>query len=69
LNSENLELPGVFFKFDISPLQIKMEEKSSTLSHLIVRIFAVVGGIWVVLGLVYSSLKSFIEKTLKALQL
>jgi len=68
LNGEAIELPGVFFKYDVSPIQVKMEEKQMSLSHLIVRIFAIVGGIWALLGLLYTYLKSFIEKVIHALQ-
>jgi len=56
ITSEHFELPGTFFKFDISPLFISMVEDVKPLAHFITRIFAVVGGVWVVLGLVYKGL-------------
>ena len=48
-------MSGVFFKYQISPLMIKIEEKPGTLAHFITRVCAVIGGVWVVIGMVYSS--------------
>jgi hypothetical protein len=37
---------GLFFKYDISPIMIKLEERYVSMAHLITRVFAVVGGNW-----------------------
>jgi len=61
LNSQHMELPGVFFRYEINPLMIKMVEADKSLSHFLTRLCAVVGGMWVVLGLLYSSMKKVVE--------
>jgi len=62
LDSEHIELPGIFFKYDISPLVIKISEKSKSFSSFITRSFALIGGIWVVVGLIYKTSKLIGDK-------
>eukprot|EP01114_Cavostelium_apophysatum_P020923 TRINITY_DN7156_c0_g1_i1.p1 TRINITY_DN7156_c0_g1~~TRINITY_DN7156_c0_g1_i1.p1 ORF type:complete len:452 (-),score=73.63 TRINITY_DN7156_c0_g1_i1:286-1476(-) len=59
INSEHQELPGVFFRYDISPIAIDIEEKRSSLAHFFTRISAIIGGVWVVIGVVYSVTNNF----------
>lgn len=54
LDSDHLELPGVFFKYDISEVEIHITESSKSFGHFVTRVCAVIGGMWVVIGLVYS---------------
>jgi len=61
LNSDHIELPGVFFKYDISEVKIFVKEESQSFSRFITRLCAVVGGIWVVIGLVYNVLNTVIS--------
>jgi len=68
INAENIELPGVFFKYDISALMISIEEKPIALAHLFVRLFAIIGGVWAVIGMVYGSAKNVIDNVLKSLK-
>ena len=49
-------LPGVFFIYDLSPFLIEVSSTSVPFYHLITRIFAIVGGVFVVLGVVDSIL-------------
>jgi len=53
VKSDHVELPGVFFKYDISAIMIKLEEVPRPAFILLVRLLAFVGGIWVVIGMVY----------------
>lgn len=45
--------PGVFFHYDFSPMMALISTRYSHLSTYITRIFALVGGLWVVLGVIY----------------
>jgi len=42
--------PGIFFKFDLDPLSIEVEEKTTTLIQFLIRIVGVVGGVWCCMG-------------------
>lgn len=63
-----IALPGVFFKYDIAAMKVNIQEHGITFSHLITRLFAVIGGVYVVLGLVYSSVRSIVENVVKLLK-
>lgn len=47
-------LPGVFFKYDFSPMMAVLGRQSRAFSHYITRLFALLGGLYVVLGLLYT---------------
>lgn len=64
-NLSTLQLPGVFFKYDFSPMLVKMEKKTKYFSHFLTRMCAIIGGTWVVLGLIYSSLQTAVDKLKK----
>jgi len=49
-------LPGLFFKWEISPYIIKQSESGYSFSRFLTRVCAVLGGTFVVLGLVYKAL-------------
>lgn len=55
-------LPGVFIQWEISPFVIKYHEISRGLAHLLTRICAITGGIFVVLGLVYQGIRAAYSK-------
>ncbi|QRV74956.1 Endoplasmic reticulum vesicle transporter [Ceratobasidium sp. AG-Ba] len=42
--------PGIFFKFDVDALSIKVSQKTTTFREFLVRIIGVVGGVWVCAG-------------------
>lgn len=46
----NSILPGIFFIFEISPFAIVVEEKSVPFSHFLIRIMALVGGVFTIVG-------------------
>ncbi len=45
---------GLFFKYDISPIMINIREEYTPFTKFLTRSLAMMGGVWVVLGLVYS---------------
>jgi len=53
-------LPGVFFKYDISALRIRQVAQGRSFAHFLTRLCAIVGGVVVVLGLIYQNLNAFI---------
>jgi hypothetical protein len=44
-------LPGIFFIFEISPFQIQVTNSAIPFYHLLTRLFAIVGGIFTILGI------------------
>jgi len=54
--SDHWHLPGIFFNFDFFPLRVQMTRLNSSFSHLMTRLCAIVGGTYVVVGVVYSSI-------------
>jgi hypothetical protein len=55
-STNHWHLPGVFFKYDFSPMMAVLGRQSRAFSHYITRLFALLGGIYVVLGLIYGLL-------------
>eukprot|EP00835_Amoeboradix_gromovi_P006494 NODE_774_length_4360_cov_0.289134.p1 type:complete len:367 gc:universal NODE_774_length_4360_cov_0.289134:3187-2087(-) len=51
-NGQSMGLPGVFFDFDISPIQIKYREYKSSWIEMLINICAIVGGVFTVAGLI-----------------
>lgn len=39
-------MPGIFVKYDLSPIRVKLEDGSSTLVQLVVRLCGIVGGVF-----------------------
>jgi len=68
LNSDHVELPGVFFKYDISPIMIHMKYDQYSFAQFITRLCAIVGGVWVVIGLVYSAIHKFVSAVSKKVE-
>ncbi|KAL6074902.1 endoplasmic reticulum-Golgi intermediate compartment protein 3-like [Balamuthia mandrillaris] len=46
-------LPGVFFKWEMSPFMIKYTETPISFPHFLTRLSAIIGGTFVVLGILY----------------
>ncbi|KZT51802.1 DUF1692-domain-containing protein [Calocera cornea HHB12733] len=42
--------PGIFFKFDLEPLSLIVEQRTTTLIQFLIRLVGVVGGVWVCAG-------------------
>jgi hypothetical protein len=61
----SMQLPGVWWKFDFSPMLVKLEKREKYFSHLLTRLCAIIGGIWVVFGLVFSTIQQLLENTVQ----
>ncbi|EJD06811.1 DUF1692-domain-containing protein [Fomitiporia mediterranea MF3/22] len=42
--------PGIFFKYDLEPLQMTIHQKTTTLVQFLIRVVGVVGGVWCCAG-------------------
>lgn len=51
---QNAVLPGIFFVYDIYPFALEVSKTTVPLSHLLIRIMAVVGGVISLTGIVIS---------------
>jgi endoplasmic reticulum-Golgi intermediate compartment protein 3 len=47
-------MPGVFFSYELSPLMVKITEKSNSFSHFLVNVCGIVGGIFTSMSLIDS---------------
>jgi hypothetical protein len=67
LNNENNRgtLPGVFFNYDLSPLRVRIEEKRRSFGHFLTRVFAIIGGVFTVMGLLDGVLHKTLERVAK----
>eukprot|EP01126_Amoeba_proteus_P052648 TRINITY_DN6378_c0_g2_i5.p1 TRINITY_DN6378_c0_g2~~TRINITY_DN6378_c0_g2_i5.p1 ORF type:complete len:235 (-),score=37.83 TRINITY_DN6378_c0_g2_i5:97-801(-) len=61
LSPTGLTPPGIFFSFELSPMMIFLTKKQKPFLHLVTRLCAVVGGTWVVAGLIYRLVRRFVE--------
>ncbi|EMD33361.1 hypothetical protein CERSUDRAFT_117979 [Gelatoporia subvermispora B] len=48
--SHHRHTPGIFFKFDLDPLAIKIEQRTTSLVQLAIRCVGVIGGVFVCMG-------------------
>lgn len=53
LSKTHWHFPGVYFRYEFTPMMALISTRYSHLSTYITRIFALVGGLWVVLGVIY----------------
>lgn len=58
-------LPGVYFKYEINPLMIHIHDKETSFANFLTRICAIVGGLYVVFGIVYKLSATVVETTTK----
>src|SRR5258706_15629486 len=42
--------PGIFFKFDLDPLAVEVNQRTTSFIQFIIRVIGVVGGVWVCFG-------------------
>ncbi|CAG8570816.1 10996_t:CDS:2 [Cetraspora pellucida] len=45
-------VPGIFFKYDMEPISVRITEKSTTFTKFLTRLCGLVGGVWVTAGFV-----------------
>lgn len=60
-NSGDTGMPGVFFSYELSPLMVKISERSNSFGHFLTNVCAIIGGIYVVASLIDSILFSSIR--------
>jgi len=54
----------VFLRFEFSPYEVTVTEKTGTLTQFITQCCAIIGGVWVVMGLLSAFLSSLQAKIL-----
>lgn len=42
--------PGIFFKFDLDPLTVEINQRTTSFTQFFIRVLGVVGGVWVCFG-------------------
>ncbi|XP_031847599.1 endoplasmic reticulum-Golgi intermediate compartment protein 2 [Nomia melanderi] len=52
-------IPGIFFKYDMSALKIKVTQQRDTICQFLVKLCATIGGIFVTSGLIKNVVQSF----------
>lgn len=55
-------LPGVFFIYDISPIMVQYREESTSLWTFLTSLCAIVGGVFVIAGMLDSALHAMADK-------
>jgi len=56
---------GVFFKYDYSPMMAVARAANKSFSHYLTRLSALIGGTFVVLGMLYKSIAHLSKKVVK----
>lgn len=54
-SEQQLMTLGIFFSFDLSPMLISISKEEKSILHLLTRLCAVIGGTWVVFGLMFAA--------------
>jgi len=63
----NQQMPSLYVRYDFSPVTVKYTERRESLSHFMVQICAVIGGVFTVAGVIDSLLhKSIVQLAKKA---
>lgn len=65
IDSGSFALPGVYFKYEINPLMIHVHDKDSSFATFLTRICAIIGGLYVVFGILYSLTYTVVKSTKK----
>jgi len=59
MNGSPTEIPGIFFRYFIEPISVRITEVRKDLLTFLVRICGIVGGVWVTSGLAYRLMLKF----------
>jgi len=62
MKQDHFRLPGVFFFYDFYPMRIKVTQQPKNFAKFVVRICAIIGGIYVILGLANMILLRILER-------
>ncbi|CAG8488225.1 10170_t:CDS:2 [Ambispora leptoticha] len=52
-------VPGIFFRYEIEPISVRITETYTSFSRFLVRLCGIVGGIWVTTGFVFRIVDGF----------
>jgi len=63
-HSKAFKQPGVFFKYDIAPYRVTYREDKQFFSHFLTQLCAILGGIYVVAGIISSGI-FYVKKKVK----
>eukprot|EP00457_Paulinella_chromatophora_P008074 gb/GEZN01008101.1/.p1 GENE.gb/GEZN01008101.1/~~gb/GEZN01008101.1/.p1 ORF type:complete len:331 (-),score=47.64 gb/GEZN01008101.1/:447-1439(-) len=58
-------IPALYFRYDMSAITVRFSEKRQTLSHFLVQICAIIGGVFTVLGLMSSMLNTTVRSMMR----
>lgn len=61
-------LPGIFFKYDISPIKVNVKQERDNIFTFVVRLFATIGGIHAAAGILNSIINFVTKSNYKRLQ-
>jgi hypothetical protein len=59
-------LPGVFFNYELSPIRVRIQEERKSFGHFLTSVFAIIGGVFVVMGMIDSLLHKTLEGVARA---
>jgi hypothetical protein len=48
-------IPGVFFKYEIEPILVRITESHQSMWAFLIRVFGVLGGIWSITGFLHNA--------------
>lgn len=55
-------VPGIFLRYDIEPILVRVREQAVSFGSFLVRLCGIVGGVWVVAGMVYRGVSVVIDR-------
>ncbi len=51
MSAESDEFPGIYFKYDLEPISIRItERRGSSVAHFVTRLCGIIGGVFVLAG-------------------
>lgn len=67
LTPQAVIIPGIFFVYELTPFLIEVKRSSVPFSHLMKQIFAIVGGVFVIFGIIDGLIHKFFKSSSKKL--
>jgi len=58
-------VPAVYFRYELSPITVKFAQRRKSFTHFLVQVCAIVGGVFTVLGLINSVVRSSLRQLKK----
>ena len=60
-DQKEARVPGIFIKYDIDPISVRISESGMTFTNFLVRTGGIIGGIWVVMSMLYRFSTTMLE--------